>query len=53
MGSNKSGKDKKAYVSAMRKNKPVPSWVVLRTNRNFTFNFKRRDWRHKKLGDAK
>ncbi|MGC8660937.1 MAG: 50S ribosomal protein L39e [Nitrososphaeria archaeon] len=53
MGSNKNAKDKKRFVTAIRKNKPVPSWAVLKTNRTFTYNFKRRDWRHKKIGDNK
>jgi len=49
MGSIKTGREKKAYLSAMRKNRPVPAWVILKTSRKFMSNFKRRDWRHRKL----
>ncbi|MGC8569289.1 MAG: 50S ribosomal protein L39e [Nitrososphaeria archaeon] len=49
MGSRKSSFEKKFYMAKLRSNSPVPAWVMLRTNREVRFNYKRRDWRHRKL----
>jgi len=49
LGSRKDTSEKKFYMAKLRENSPVPAWVMLKTNRRVRFNFKRRDWRHRKL----
>lgn len=49
MGSVKTAFEKKKYMAALKSNRNVPAWVILKTSRRVTSNFKRRDWRHRKL----
>ena len=41
---------KNRLLKAGRQAKPVPTWVVVRTNRHVRTNPKRRNWRQRKLG---
>ena len=34
---------------ALKSNRPVPAWVIVKTMRRFTVNPKRRHWRRTKL----
>ncbi len=49
MGSRKSSFEKKKYMAVLRSNRNIPAWVILKTGRRVTVNFKRRDWRHRKV----
>jgi len=40
---------KNRLIKANRQAKSVPTWVIVRTNRNVRTNPKHRDWRHRKL----
>jgi len=50
-GANKDrkGAKKKRLAKAMKKNRRVPPFVMMRTNRTVTFNRYRRNWRTEKL----
>lgn len=41
---------KNRLAKAARSSRSVPTWVIVRTNRNVRSNPKRRSWRQKKLG---
>lgn len=49
MGSVKDKSKKNRLVRARKRASPVPTWVVIKTNRNVRFNPKQRDWRRQKL----
>jgi large subunit ribosomal protein L39e len=49
MGSIKTSGEKKRLTKARRTNKPVPTWVIVRTNRRVRTTPKRRHWRSRKL----
>ena len=36
-------------ASAAKSNRNPPTWVIVKTNRRMTFNFKKRNWRRVKL----
>jgi large subunit ribosomal protein L39e len=40
---------KNRLVKAGKQSKSVPTWVIVRTNRNVRSNPKRRSWRQRKL----
>ncbi|MHA1303539.1 MAG: 50S ribosomal protein L39e [Candidatus Heimdallarchaeaceae archaeon] len=37
------------YAKKMKSNTPVPSWIVIRTNRRVRTHPKRRNWRQVKI----
>jgi len=41
---------KNRLMKATKQARPVPTWVVVRTNRHVRTNPKRRNWRQRKLG---
>jgi len=45
MPSRKNTSRKKRLMKRTRQNRPVPTWVVIRTNRKVRTNPKRRQWR--------
>ena len=47
--SKKSGDKKKRLIKAKKKNRRLPPFVILRTNREITYNPDRRNWRTDKL----
>lgn len=49
MTSRKTSGVKKRLIRALKSNKPVPAWIMVRTNRKVRTNPKRRHWRSKKL----
>lgn len=49
MARNKPCGKKNRLLRAMRSNRRVPAWVVMRTNRRFMDHPKRRNWRRSKL----
>lgn len=49
MARNKHLARKLRLARALKSNRPVPAWVVVRTLRRFTINPKRRHWRVSKL----
>jgi large subunit ribosomal protein L39e len=49
MGSIKSSGLKKRLISKLIRNTPLPSWVILRTNRRVRTVRHRRHWRRNKL----
>jgi large subunit ribosomal protein L39e len=49
LGRVKDTSKKNRLISATKKARPVPTWVIVRTNRHVRTNPKRRDWRHRKL----
>ncbi len=48
MSKSKLGK-KKRLQKAMKSNRRVPAWIMLRTSRRFLRHPKRRNWRRSKL----
>ena len=50
MSSNKDEETKKLLTRANRKNKRVPVWVMIKTNRRVSQNPKQRHWRRGDLG---
>lgn len=50
MGSRKNRGVKRLLVSAARRNRRVPLWVMMKTNRKVSRNPKQYHWRVKKLG---
>ena len=49
MGSRKPSGVKKRLVKNIKKNSPVPTWVIIKTKRKVRTNPKRRMWRRTKL----
>ncbi|MDA4112699.1 MAG: 50S ribosomal protein L39e [Thaumarchaeota archaeon] len=49
MGSVKDKSKKNRLTKARKQASPVPTWVVIKTNRTVRFNPKQRDWRRQKL----
>ncbi len=49
MAKNKSSKKKKKLGKAIAKNRTIPAFVTLKTNRRVSRNPRRRNWRSKKL----
>ena len=49
MARNKPLGKKLRLMKAMKQNRRVPAWVMMRTNRKFTVHPKRRMWRRSKL----
>ncbi|KAA0005201.1 MAG: 50S ribosomal protein L39e [Thermoplasmata archaeon] len=49
MARNKHVARKKRLLKAMKSNRRVPAWIVLRTNRRFMQHPKRRHWRRTNL----
>ncbi len=49
MARNKHVARKKRLLRAMKSNRRVPAWIVLRTNRRFMTHPKRRHWRRTNL----
>jgi large subunit ribosomal protein L39e len=49
LGRIKDTSKKNRLIKARRQNSPVPTWVVIRTNRKVRNNPKQRDWRRQKL----
>jgi len=49
MGRKKDTSKKNRLVKAGKKNSSVPTWVIMRTNRNVRSNPKHRAWRRQKL----
>jgi large subunit ribosomal protein L39e len=49
MGSVKDKSKKNRLTKARKQASPVPTWVVIKTNRHVRFNPKQRDWRRQKL----
>jgi large subunit ribosomal protein L39e len=49
MGSVKDKSKKNRLTKARKQSAPVPTWVVIKTNRKIRFNPKQRDWRRQKL----
>lgn len=49
MGSVKDKSKKNRLMKARKQASPVPTWVVVKTNRHVRFNPKQRDWRKQKL----
>jgi large subunit ribosomal protein L39e len=49
MGSVKDKSKKNRLIKDRKQAAPVPTWVVIKTNRNVRFNPKQRDWRRQKL----
>ena len=45
MTRNKHVARKKRLLAKMKENRRVPTWIMLKTNRNTTTNPKRRHWR--------
>lgn len=45
MATRKSSARKIRLIKKTKQASPVPTWVVLKTNRNVRFNPKRREWR--------
>ncbi len=50
MGKKSKGK-KKRLAKRERQNTRVPTWVILKTNRDVTQNPKRRSWRRQSLDE--
>ncbi len=50
MGSKKDSKVKELLTAYRKRNRPVPIWVVVKTNRKFRTNTHRYHWRRSKLG---
>lgn len=48
MGKKTLGK-KKRLAKAKKRNRRVPAWIVMKTNRRFTTHPKRHHWRRSKL----
>ena len=46
---DRKGSKKKKLAKALKKNRRVPPFVMLKTNRTVTFNRYRRNWRTEKL----
>ena len=46
---DRKGSKKKRLAKALKKNRRVPPFVMLKTSRNVTFNRYRRNWRTEKL----
>jgi len=49
MAHNKPLARKLRLARALKSNRPVPAWVILRTMRRVTYNPLRRHWRRQKL----
>jgi large subunit ribosomal protein L39e len=49
MTRNKPTAMKTRLLRAVKSNRRVPAWVMMRTNRTFLRHPKRRSWRHNKL----
>lgn len=49
MARNKHVAKKKRLLKAMKSNRRVPAWIILRTSRRFLTHPKRRNWRRNKL----
>jgi len=49
MARNKPLAKKKRLLKAMKSNRRVPAWIIMRTNRRFLQHPKRRHWRRSKL----
>jgi len=49
MASRKPSGVKKRLLKALKSNRSVPAWVILRTKRKVRTNPKRRNWRRKSL----
>lgn len=49
MATNKPLGKKKRLMKAVKQNRRVPAWVMMRTNRRFVRHPKRRMWRRSKL----
>jgi large subunit ribosomal protein L39e len=49
MGSVKDKSKKNRLMKDRKQASPVPTWVVMKTNRSVRFNPKQRDWRKQKL----
>ncbi|MCD6171550.1 MAG: 50S ribosomal protein L39e [Thermoplasmata archaeon] len=49
MARNKHIARKKRLLKAMKGNRRVPAWIVLKTNRRFMQHPKRRNWRRNNL----
>ncbi|MCD6383467.1 MAG: 50S ribosomal protein L39e [Thermoplasmata archaeon] len=49
MSSHKPYAKKKRLLRALKSNRRVPGWVMMKTTRKFTSHPKRRHWRRSKL----
>jgi len=49
MATHKPSAFKLRLASAGKSNRNPPAWVMVKTNRRFTYNVKRRNWRRVKL----
>ncbi|MEM4311316.1 MAG: 50S ribosomal protein L39e [Nitrososphaerales archaeon] len=49
MASRKPSGVKKRYMKALKSNRAVPAWVIVKTKRKVRTNPKRRNWRRKGL----
>lgn len=49
MTSRKPPARKRRLLRAVKSNRRVPAWVMIRTQRNFTKHPKQRNWRRNKL----
>ncbi len=49
MTRNKPSAMKARLMKAVKQNRRVPAWVMMRTNRNFLRHPKRRNWRTSRL----
>lgn len=52
MATNKSLGKKNRLNKAIKSNRRVPAWIMIRTNRRFTRHPKTRNWRRNKLKKA-
>lgn len=50
MGKVKASSKKNRLIKATKRAKSVPTWVIVKTNRNVRTNPKQRHWNRKKLG---
>jgi len=49
MARNKHVARKKRLLKAMKSNRRVPAWIIMRTNLRFLLHLKRRHWRRSNL----
>ncbi len=50
MGSRKNGFVKDMLIAYRKRNRPIPIWVIAKTNRKFRRNPRRYDWRRSNIG---